>query len=70
MEARLRGEDVTLSLPDIDPEDEDGKVQIDNTLQQLTEHFTIPEVPDVATLNPEIYQRNVDQLHEIESIIA
>ena len=74
MEARLRNEDVTLSLPDNGgPDavsDEEGQVKIDNTLQQLIEHFIIPEVPDVATLNPEIYQRNVDMLHEIESLIA
>ena len=31
-------------------------MQIDFTLQQLIEHFTIP---DVATLIPELYQRNV-----------
>jgi hypothetical protein len=50
--------------------DKDGKVQIDFTLQQLIEHFTIPDVPDVATLNPELHQRNLDLLHEIEEIIA
>ena len=70
MEARLRGEDVTLCLPDFKPDDEEGQVKINNTLQQLTEHFIIPDVPDVATLNPEIYQRNVDMLHEIENLIA
>jgi len=42
-------------------------VQIDFTLQQLIEHFTIP---DVATLNPELHQRNLACLHEIEGIIA
>jgi len=50
--------------------DKDGKVQIDFTLQQLIEHFTIPDVPDVATLNPELHQLNVAVLHEIEEITA
>ena len=36
-------------------------MQIDFTLQQLIEHFTIP---DVATLNPELYQRNLALLYE------
>ena len=40
------------------------------TLQQLIEHFTIPDVPDVATLNPERHQRNLALPHEIEEIIA
>ena len=48
----------------------DGKGQIDFTLQQLIEHFTIPDVPDVATLNPERHQRNLALPHEIEEIIA
>ena len=39
----------------VNSHDKDGKVQIDFTLQRLIEHFTIP---DVATLNPELYQRN------------
>jgi hypothetical protein len=45
-----------------------AKACIDFTLQQLIAHFIIPSVPDVATLNPEAYQRNLAQLAEIESI--
>ena len=45
-------------------------MQIDFTLQQLIEHFTIPNVPDVATLNPELHQRNLALPHEIEESIA
>ena len=45
-------------------------MQIDFTLQQLIEHFTLPDVPDVATLKPELLQRNLALLHEIEEIIA
>ncbi len=51
-------------------QDAAGKVQIDFTLQQLIEHFTIPDGPDVATLNPELHQRNLALPHEIEEIIA
>ena len=50
--------------------DKDGKVQIDFTLQQLIEHFTIPDVPDVATLNPELRQSEVALPLEAEEIIA
>ena len=42
----------------------------DFTLQQLIEHFTIPDGPNVATLNPELHQRKLALLHEIEEIIA
>jgi predicted RNA methylase len=72
MEARLRDKAVKLSLhvEDLDDDGEEKKVKIDYTLQQLVAHFIIPDVPDVATLAPELYQRNVDLLHEIESIIA
>jgi len=39
--------------------------QIDYTLGDLVEHFEIPEVPDVATLQPEAYARNKDLLMKI-----
>ena len=69
MEARLRGDDVHLCL---DPQDdrEENTVKIDYTLQQLVEHFLIPEVPDVATVHPELYQRNLALLHQIEQLVA
>jgi len=41
-------------------------VAINFTLQQLADHFDIPEVPDVATTNPEGYRKNLDLLTEIE----
>jgi hypothetical protein len=47
--------------------DKDCKVQIDFTLQQLIEHFTIP---DVARLNPELYQRNAVLEFVEQKIIA
>lgn len=70
MEGKLRDKNVKLSMPDTDDTDEANRVKIDYTLLQLTEHFTIPEVPSVAELHPEQYQRNVALLHEIEEIIA
>jgi hypothetical protein len=42
--------------------------QIDFTLQQLCDHFTIPEVPDVATVNPEGYNANLKLLEELEAL--
>lgn len=41
---------------------------IDFTLQELVDHFTIPDVPDVATLDPEGYQRNLKLMEEIEAL--
>ncbi len=34
-------------------------------LPALVDHFTIPDVPDVAAANPEKYQQNLQQLDEI-----
>lgn len=47
-----------------------GPVRIDLTLQQLADHFTIPEVPPVATVHPEQYQRYVAMLNEIEQLVG
>ena len=38
------------------------------TLEDLAEHFEIPEVPDVATTNPEGYNNNLARLRQIEAI--
>jgi predicted RNA methylase len=38
------------------------------TLQQLVDVFIVPEVPDVAAVNPEGYQRNLELLQQIESL--
>lgn len=43
-------------------------IAIDFTLQQLAEHFIIPDVPDVASANPAGYQRHLELLTEIERI--
>jgi hypothetical protein len=34
----------------------------------LAEHFIIPEVPDVASANPDQYKRNLNFLTEIEQL--
>lgn len=46
----------------------DDGVTIDFTLQQLADHFLIPEVPDVATTNPEGYRQHLDQLTALEQL--
>lgn len=38
------------------------------TLPQLVDSFVVPEVPDVATLQPDAYQRNLRLLEHIESL--
>jgi hypothetical protein len=64
MDERLRAEDVRLSI-----QAEDAPSPIEFNLQQLADHFDIPEVPDVATKSPAAFQRNVELLQQIESII-
>lgn len=46
------------------------KMQIDFTIQELAEHFHIPEVPDISTARPKEYELNIQQLRTIESLIA
>jgi len=64
MEERLRAPNVRLSI-----QDEGAPSPIQYNLQQLVEHFEIPEVPDVASQDPAGYQRNLTLLHEIELIV-
>jgi len=64
MEERLRAPNVRLSI-----QAENAPSPIEYNLQQLVEHFEIPEVPDVAVKNPAGYRRNLDLLEQIESII-
>jgi hypothetical protein len=74
MEARLRAENIRLSI--LKPGDKPVKQDydcaeacvIDFTLNQLVEHFIIPEVPDVARVDPEGYRHNLALLQEIESL--
>ena len=45
-----------------------GEQKVDFTLQELVAHFLIPEVPDVATCQPEQYARNLDALSALEQL--
>ena len=49
-------------------EREPDAVLIDFTLQELADHFIIPDVPDVAANNPEGYQANLDKLNDVEQL--
>jgi hypothetical protein len=42
---------------------------IDFTLQDLVDHFEIPDVPDIATIDPARYNAFVEQLHQLEQLI-
>ena len=64
MEERLRGKDVTLSI-----QDQGAPSPIEYNLQDLIKHFNIPEVPDVALVHPAAYQKNLEALELIESIV-
>ncbi len=46
----------------------DEKKSVDFTLQQLAAHFHIPEVPDVAAVNPEQYAANLATLTGLETL--
>ncbi len=64
MEGHLAQPNVRLSI-----QAEGAPSPIEFNLQQLIEHFEIPEVPDVAAVHPEAYQHNLALLHLIEEII-
>jgi hypothetical protein len=59
MDGALRNENVRVG-------DAAGADLIDFTLQQLVDHFEIPDVPDIASANPERFQSFVSQLHQLE----
>jgi hypothetical protein len=40
------------------------------TLQDLVDHFDIPEVPDIATTDPARYNAFVSQLHQLEQLTS
>jgi hypothetical protein len=43
---------------------------VDFTLQELCAHFVIPDVPDVATVDPSGYQRFLDMLAALEDLTS
>ena len=49
---------------------EPEKQPIDYSLQDLCGHFRIPEVPDVATVDPKRYERNLALLEQLEALTA
>ena len=73
MEGRLREENVKLNL--IRPgakgrkeRDLQAECAIDFTLQELAEHFVIPEVPDVATQLPQQYAAHRQTMRAIAKL--
>jgi hypothetical protein len=43
---------------------------VDYSLQDLVAHFVIPEVPDVAAVQPAAYAAFLEQLSELEAALA
>ena len=58
MEARLRDPKVKVDIG------------VDFTLQELAEHFVIPDVPDIASVDTEGFQRNLKLLEELEQLLS
>jgi hypothetical protein len=75
MEERLRADNVKVNL--IKPgttgrkeKDIEDECVIDFTLKQLVDAFIIPEVPDVAKVNPKQYDAHLETLNQIEQLVA
>ena len=60
MEARLRAPSITISPP--------GKVEF--TLQDLVEHFVIPDVADISQVNREAFTANMEAINKLEGLLA
>ena len=71
MDGKLR-DDPTTEIPNAKQvkDNADRGEAVDFTLQELCAHFVIPEVPDVATVNPEGYSHFVEMLSSLESVLA
>jgi hypothetical protein len=67
MDARLR-DDPDIEVPNCKAikDNRNRGDAVDFTLQELVAHFVIPDVPDVATVNPQGYQNFVELLGELE----
>ena len=63
MDEWLRSRDVVLSI-----QKAGEPSPIAHTLQQLVDHFEIPEVPDISVTRPAEYERNLSLLAQIEEI--
>ena len=69
MDAKLR-DDPNTNIP-FAKQVKDHKNErnaVDFTLQELCAHFNIPEVPDVATVDPQGYNDCLDQLRALEQL--
>lgn len=71
MDAWLRDDPATTvgNAKRVKGNSNNGKA-VDFTLQDLVAHFAIPEVPDVAAVQPDAYSVMVSQLSEIEAVLA
>jgi hypothetical protein len=61
MDSALRADNVMVGQ-------QSGAEVIHFSLQDLVEHFEIPEVPDIATTDPERHQHFIDLLHQLEQL--
>jgi len=71
MDAKLRY-DPNTEIPNakrVKDNDQSGAA-VDFTLQELCAHFLIPDVPDVATVNPTGYERHLGELGVLEALTA
>lgn len=71
MDAKLR-DDPNTEIPNAKrvKDNEQRGEAVDFTLQELCAHFLIPDVPDVATVNPTGYEHNLGELGVLEALTA
>ena len=71
MEARLRDDPkTTIGNAKKMKDNRNAGTAVDFSLQDLVAHFLIPEVPDVAAMQPAAYEAFLGQLDEIEAALA
>jgi hypothetical protein len=61
MDGALRHDNVRVG-------DDAGTDVVNFTLQQLVDHFEIPDVPDIARAHPSRFENYVAQLHQLEQL--
>jgi len=71
MDAKLR-DDPNTEIPNAKrvKDNEQRGAAVDFTLQELCAHFLIPDVPDVATVNPAGYEYYLSELGVLEALTA
>ena len=71
MEARLRDDpETTIGNAKKVKGNHNARNPVDFSLQDLVAHFVIPEVPDVAAVQPAAFEALLGQLEEIEAALA